>query len=47
MQRAVSKPENASEIKARYKEWRNMPTMASTSRTIDFIKDNATNTRME
>ncbi|NVO18653.1 MAG: MBL fold metallo-hydrolase [Bacteroidetes bacterium] len=39
MQTAASQPDKASEVKARYKEWRDMPTMASTSRTIDFIRE--------
>jgi len=40
MQEAASNPHKTSEIKARYKDWMNMPLMASPDRTINFIKGN-------
>jgi cyclase len=38
MQIAASQPDRAAEIKARYKDWRKMPSMASPERTIRFIQ---------
>lgn len=40
MKSAAGNSDRIKQIKLKYKEWMNMPLMASTGRTIDFIKEN-------